>query len=105
MHMKQMATFIVAAAMALTVPARAESAAPAAIVPLAPYLVKLAVVHATVGGHEGTFLFDTGEGVSSITPQFAAQIGCRPWRQITGFQMGGNRAGDRIVLPEAVCTQ
>ena len=48
-------------------------------------------LEASVNGHEGLFLFDTGEGISTISPQFANQIGCRPWGQITGFRMSGER--------------
>jgi hypothetical protein len=44
-----------------------------------------------VNGRGGLFLFDTGEGVSTITPKFARSIGCRPWGQITGFRMTGER--------------
>lgn len=49
------------------------------------------LVHARVRGHEGTFLFDTGGGVTNITPEFAAATGCKVWGQISGFQMGGQR--------------
>ena len=48
-------------------------------------------VHASIAGHEGTFLFDTGGGVSYITPEFAAKAGCKPWGQISGFRMTGER--------------
>ena len=48
-------------------------------------------VQATVAGHKGTFLFDSGSGVSSISPEFAALMGCEPWGQITGFRMTGDR--------------
>ena len=48
-------------------------------------------LQATVGGHRGTFLFDSGSGISSVSPEFAALIGCQPWGQITGFQMSGER--------------
>ncbi|MGI4827215.1 MAG: hypothetical protein ACRYFU_03355 [Janthinobacterium lividum] len=48
-------------------------------------------VHATIAGHEGTFLFDSGAGISNISPDFAASIKCRPWGQITGFRMTGQR--------------
>ena len=78
-----------AIASALCAPANAAPAP--AVIPLTPYLTKLATVRATVAGHEGTFLFDSGEGVSSITPAFAQQIGCKPWGQISGFQMTGGR--------------
>jgi hypothetical protein len=48
-------------------------------------------VRASILGREGTFLFDSGGGVSSLSPQFAAAIGCHPWGQITGFRMTGDR--------------
>ncbi len=48
-------------------------------------------LQATVGGHRGTFLFDSGSGISSVSPEFAALIGCQPWGQITGFRMSGER--------------
>ena len=65
--------------------------APVATIQLDPYLRAQAIVHAVVEGHEGKFLFDTGEGVSSISPDFAKKIGCEPWGQITGFRMSGER--------------
>ena len=48
-------------------------------------------MHATVNGHEGNFVFDTGAGVSYISPGFAQAIGCKPWGQITGFTLVGQR--------------
>ena len=36
-------------------------------------------------------MFDTGEGVSSFTPEFVNKIGCKPWGRITGFRMSGER--------------
>jgi hypothetical protein len=58
---------------------------------LEPIVGGLLKVHASVGGHDGTFLFDSGSGVSSLSPEFAVAIGCRPWGQITGFRMTGQR--------------
>jgi len=72
----------------------ASSAALAAhpvVVPLEKYLAGQSALRATVNGQPGLFLFDTGEGVSTITPQFAARIGCKPWGQVTGFRMSGER--------------
>ena len=37
------------------------------------------------------FLLDTGEGVTAITPEFAATVGCKPWGRISGFRMNGER--------------
>src|SRR5262249_33871902 len=55
------------------------------------YLRAQAVIHAVVNGKAGTFLFDTGQGVSSFSPRFASEIGCRPWGRISGFRMDGER--------------
>ena len=74
-----------------------EPAAPAplAIIPLETYLENDTAVHAVVAGQPGFFLFDTGGGVSSISPAFAKKIGSQPWGLITGFRM----TGERLDLP------
>jgi hypothetical protein len=61
------------------------------IIPLQSYLKAQATVHASVNGVPGTFMFDTGEGLSAISPTFAAKIGCKPWGQVSGFRMSGER--------------
>jgi hypothetical protein len=61
------------------------------IIPLEDYLGGQTTIRAQVDGHEGLFLFDTGQGVSSIMPAFAAKIGCKPWGRVTGFRMTGER--------------
>ena len=61
------------------------------VIALEPATGGLMKVQATVAGHKGTFLFDSGSGLSSISPEFATLIGCEPWGQITGFRMGGDR--------------
>ncbi len=52
-------------------------------------------VQASVGGRERTFLFDTGEGVTMITPALARDLGCEPWGNVTAFRM----TGERLDLP------
>jgi len=69
-------------------PAHAQ---PVVAIPLQPYLRAQAAVHAVVNGQHGTFLFDTGQGVSSFSPAFAAKVGCHPWGRISGFRMTGER--------------
>jgi len=69
-------------------PARPE---PVIVIPLEPYLTAQTVVHAVVNGQSGTFLFDTGQGVSVFSPAFAARVGCHPWGRISGFRMTGER--------------
>jgi hypothetical protein len=46
---------------------------------------------ASVRGHAGNFIFDTGGGISYISPGFAQMIGCKIWGQITGFTLIGQR--------------
>ena len=70
--------------------ARAAHVAPITI-PLHPYVDGLATVQLSVNGQTGTFLFDTGEGLSVISPEFAARVPCEPWGQITGFRFSGDR--------------
>jgi hypothetical protein len=48
-------------------------------------------LRAKVGGHEGNFVFDTGGGVTYIAPAFAQTIGCKPWGQLSGFVLTGQR--------------
>ena len=48
-------------------------------------------MHATVNGHEGNFVFDTGAGVSYVSPGFAQSVGCHPWGQLTGYTLVGQR--------------
>jgi len=61
------------------------------MIPLETAVHGLLKMNATVNGHVGTFLFDSGSGFSNISPSFAAAIGCQPWGQITGFRMTGER--------------
>jgi len=48
-------------------------------------------VRASVRGHDGRFMFDTGGGISYISPSFAQTVGCKVWGQITGFVLTGQR--------------
>ncbi|MEO7216976.1 MAG: retropepsin-like aspartic protease, partial [Gemmatimonadaceae bacterium] len=95
----------------------AQSVAPVAVIRFEPYQGNpdLPTVHASVNGHDGVFAFDSGEGVSMITPDFAHAIGCKPWGQVTGFQMNGGRidaprcddvafeaAGQRFAVPSVI---
>ena len=49
------------------------------------------LLKARIGGQEGLFLFDTGGGVTIVTPKAADVAGCRPWGQMTGFRATGQR--------------
>ncbi|WP_165488581.1 MULTISPECIES: retropepsin-like aspartic protease [Dyella] len=86
--MKSMRLATIVACLALAPALHAASAKP---IQFQPFMERALIVNATINGHPGTFMFDTGGGISFISPKFAAEIGCKPWGQITGFQMTGNR--------------
>jgi hypothetical protein len=48
-------------------------------------------VDVLLANYEALFLFDTGGGITAVTPEAAKLIGCNPWGQMTGFRMGGER--------------
>ena len=58
---------------------------------LEPYADSHWAFRAAVKGHEELFVLDTGGGLTAISPQMAAEIGCEPWGQLTGFRMRGDR--------------
>ena len=105
-----MRAFSIVFAIVLSATLRAESRA---VIKLEPYRNTIAI-HANVGGQDGFFVFDTGSGMVTLTPQFAQKIGCRPWGRLTGFAMMANRidaprcsdvsvavGGVRTVVPDA----
>ena len=67
--------------------------APLAVIELTshPGGTAMMTMRARVRGHEGNFLFDTGGGISYISPAFAEAVGCEPWGQITGFTLTAQR--------------
>ena len=67
--------------------ARAE----AVTITLQSYVNRFCAVQLAVNGQTGTFLFDTGEGLSVLSPDFATRVHCEPWGQITGFRFSGDR--------------
>jgi len=84
-----MAAWMICAASA----SAAQAAQPIAVVHFARYPLgdQLMTVRASVRGHAGTFLFDTGEGVTMISTTVAQAIGCTPWGRVTAFRMRGDR--------------
>ena len=48
-------------------------------------------LRAEIAGHAGLFLFDTGGGVTIVTPATAAWSGCHVWGRLTGFRATGER--------------
>jgi hypothetical protein len=66
---------------------------PTAVIELTPHPggTAMMTMRAKVRGHEGVFIFDTGGGISYISPAFAQTVGCKPWGQLTGFMLTGQR--------------
>jgi hypothetical protein len=59
---------------------------------LRPYAnTVLRTVEVTVNGHEMPFIFDTGAGITVLTPAEARYAGCTPFGQMTGFRADGGR--------------
>lgn len=84
-------TFICLFLLCIAASMRGERALRPTTIKLEPYLGTALAIRAEVNGHTGLFLFDTGEGVSTISSEFAKTIGCIPWGRITGFRMTGGR--------------
>ena len=70
--------------------AAAAAAAPEAVIKLEPYRKSVAL-RVTANGKPGLFALDTAGGITVVSPQFAKAIGCRPWGQLVGLQMTGNK--------------
>ena len=58
-------------------------------VELRPYFRGLRTVEAVVGRDTVPFLFDTGGGVTVISPEVARSIGCAPFGRMVGHRMTG----------------
>lgn len=77
-------------AMAPEAAAQQTSAAPDAVVQMQPWRTRW-VVEAEVGGKKGLYLFDTGAGITLVSPGSAKRAGCEPWGRLTGYNMMGTR--------------
>lgn len=71
----------------------AQKRSPLAVIQLSPHPggTAMMTMRARVRGHEGVFIFDTGGGISYVSPAFAQTVGCKVWGQITGFMLTGHR--------------
>ena len=58
---------------------------------LDPYRAGLFTVTARIAGADRRLLFDTGGGVTAITPAIAADLGCEVSGRLTGHRMNGER--------------
>jgi hypothetical protein len=62
----------------------------------------LVTIAVEIDGRPARMLFDTGAGVTSVTDDFAAALGCRPYGRATGFRMRGDRIDLRKCGPHRV---
>lgn len=69
----------------------AEPPAKPLAVPLTLFQGKQFTVQAVVAGTMRTFLFDTGEGLTMISPALAQAVKCEPWGNVVAFRMLGER--------------
>ena len=68
----------------------AQPPLPEAEFKLEPYR-KTVALRGSVRGMPGLFLFDTGGGITLVSPDFAKKIGCEPWGRLSGHRMMGDR--------------
>ena len=64
----------------------------ATVLDLKPYAgTDLRTVDVTVGGQSSPFIFDTGGGLTILTPEQIKNAGCAPFGQVVGFRADGSK--------------
>jgi hypothetical protein len=91
-------------------PASTEPVADAPAQPSEPFTVDLAAyraglrsVQVEVGGESRRLLFDTGAGITAVSPAVAEAIGCEPYGRLTGHRQTDERL-DMPLCPEVTLT-
>jgi hypothetical protein len=69
----------------------ATDRAPPQTLDLKPYVGRLVTLETQIGDRSAPMLFDTGAGVTAITPQMAQAFDCVPYGRLTGSRMDGER--------------
>lgn len=82
---------IAAAFAVLALVAGPAAAGEPASAPLGDLLGVLRTVEVRIGDQDATMILDTGGGVTVVTPDLAARVGCTPWGQLSGFRLTGER--------------
>jgi hypothetical protein len=82
--------FAASLALALAVAPALPAVQGPAVLRLEPYVAGLMTLTVDVGGRPSRLIFDTAGGITLVTPQVAAEIGCRPFGRLTGFRHDGS---------------
>ncbi len=61
------------------------------VIKLEKYQDLLTALRVTIGGETLPLLFDTGGGVTAISPELAGRLGLEPYGRITAWRKGGER--------------
>ena len=56
-----------------------------------PYVGRLITLDVQLGDQEAPMLFDTGAGVTAVTPELASALDCAPFGRLVGHRMSGER--------------
>ena len=75
---------------AATLESAQSSSKPEAEFRLEPYRKTIAL-RGSVAGVPGLFLFDTAGGITLLSPDYAAKVGCKAWGRLVGHRMMGDR--------------
>lgn len=83
-------------AAAVFIPAAATAAASAAskpiVLPLGTYAdTPLKTINGVIDGQTIPFIFDTGGGLTLVTPEAAVKLGCQPFGKVTDFRADGEQ--------------
>jgi hypothetical protein len=91
-HLKTILLLVTLAAAASTpVKASGKRESKPIVISLIPYADEHWAFKGKIKGQEQLFVMDTGGGLTAVSPEAAAEIGCEPWGQLTGFRMRGDR--------------
>jgi len=96
----------------LTVAAPATAQVPAAspiareiAVPITRTGTGALMMRATIGSQSRDLLFDTGGGVTAISPRLASELGCAPAGRWIGYRMTGDRIEGKVCPDVSITVQ
>lgn len=66
-----------------------EAAAPQAVLTMSPFIERTKIIEVMIDGQPARMMFDTGAGITTISPDLARRIGCTPHGLIVGHRLTG----------------